>query len=76
MSVKFGWKYYMAPTPKNVKRLMIAIRGVLYAFMGQAIVTESLNHGYQLGLLALMYLLEEGSKFLTPDEVPPAPPAS
>lgn len=72
--MKFGWKYYLEPTPRNVQKLMLGVRGILYSLMGTALVTDKVSHTTMLCLLVVMYAMEELSKLLTPDQPPTQKP--
>jgi hypothetical protein len=69
--MKYGWKYYFAPTPKNVSRWMIALKGVLATVATTAFVEG--NETFAFYLLLGTGLLNEFGQLFGEEPQTPAP---
>jgi hypothetical protein len=57
------WKRYLSPTPANVARIMLIIKGGLAIFIGSEIAT----HDYRMATYGAIvgFILQELANFLT-----------
>ena len=44
--MKYGWQYYLEPTPKNVSRWLLALKSITAIAAGSLYVTHSPAHGF------------------------------
>ena len=66
--MKYGWKYYLEPTPKNVSKWLLALRAVIGLVQAGA-AYEHLDWKIQIGLLGIGALMHElGSMFAADDK--------
>lgn len=67
MSYKLGWEHYLSPTPKNISKILLALRAVLGVVSAAAIIEQS-SPTVQLIILGLGALLHEAGMFFAEDK--------
>ncbi len=61
--MRYGWKYYLEPTPKNVSKWLLALRASI-GLVQAAAAYEHVDWRVQIGLLGIGAVMHElGSMF-------------